>query len=144
MTTQAAAYFETTVSGVDFFLAAATFAGMPLSLTSTWIIDKIGLRWNILASSSLAFLGAFIKCIVTFPGIEQNIDKDVQYWSTILAQFLLGAGNPLAFAIPNKVTREWFRVEVRRVPNMKNIHKFKDNLLTDSTYFMKGFYATKH
>ena len=94
VTTQAAAYFETTVSGVDFFLAAATVAGMPLSLASTWIIDKIGLRWNILASSFLAILGAFIKCIVTFPGLEQNIDKDAQYWSTILAQFLLGAGNP--------------------------------------------------
>ena len=106
MTTQAAAYFETTVSGVDFFLAAATVAGMPLSLTSTWIIDKIGLRWNILASSFLAFLGAFIKCIVTFPGLEQNIDKDVQYWFTILAQLLLGAGNPLVFAIPNKVLQE--------------------------------------
>ena len=106
VTTQAAAYFDTTVSGVDFFLAAATVAGMPLSLTSTWIIEKIGLRWNIIASSFLAVLGAFIKCIVTFPGLEQNIDKDVQYWSTILAQFLLGAGNPLVFAIPNKVLQE--------------------------------------
>ena len=103
MTTQAAAYFETTVSGVDYFLAATTLAGMPMGLTSTWIIDKIGLRWTILTSSGLAFLGAFIKCIVTFPGLEQNIDKDAQYWCTILAQLLLGAGNPLAFSIPNKV-----------------------------------------
>ena len=103
VTTQAAAYFETTVSGVDYFLAAATIAGMPLGLTSTWIIDKIGLRWTILTSSGLAFVGAFIKCIITFPGLEQNIDKDTQYWLTISAQLLIGAGNPLAFSIPNKV-----------------------------------------
>ena len=78
-------------------------AGMPIGLMSTWIIDKVGLRWTLLTSSTLAFVGALIKCVVTFPGLEQNIDKDVQYWFTLAAQALIGAGNPLAFSIPNKV-----------------------------------------
>lgn len=42
---------------------------MPVSLVSTWVIDRIGLRWTILASTGLAFCGALMKCLVTFPGL---------------------------------------------------------------------------
>ena len=102
VTTQAAAYFETTVSGIDLFITAPNFIGMPISLMSTWIIDKIGLRQTILTSSSLVCAGAFIKCIVTFPGLDQNFDKNVQYWMTLCGQCLVVPGNVLAFCIPNK------------------------------------------
>ena len=84
------------------FITAPNFIGMPLSLLSTWIIDKIGLRRTILASSGLVCSGAFIKCLVTFPGLDQNFDKNVQYWLTLCGQFLVGPGNVLAFCIPNK------------------------------------------
>ena len=104
VTTQAAAYFNSTVSGIDLFITAPNFIGMPLSLMSTWIIDKMGLRKTILASSGLVCIGAFIKCIVTFPGLDQHFDKNIQYWSTLCGQFLVGPGNVLAFCIPNKAS----------------------------------------
>ena len=90
---------------MDLFVIASTVAGMPLGLLSTWIIDKIGLRWTILTSSALAFAGALVKCLVTFPGLEENIDSDVRYWVSIPAQFLVGAANPLCFSLPNKASK---------------------------------------
>ena len=42
---------------------------MPVSLVSTWVIDRIGLRWTILVSTGLAFCGALMKFLVTFPGL---------------------------------------------------------------------------
>ena len=107
MTTQAATYFDTTVSSIDLFIAAPNFVGMPLALMSTWIIDKIGLRRTILISSGLVCTGSFIKCIVTFPGLDQYFETEVQYWLTLFAQFLVCPGNVLAFCIPNKVTHEY-------------------------------------
>ena len=104
VTTQAAAYFNTTVSGIDLFITAPNFVGMPLSLMSTWIIDKIGLRRTILASSGLVCSGALVKGFVTIPGFNQNLDKNFQYWLTLCGQFLVGPGNVLAFCIPNKAS----------------------------------------
>ena len=42
---------------------------MPVSLVSTWVIDRIGLRWTIMVSTGLAFCGALMKFLVTFPGL---------------------------------------------------------------------------
>ena len=111
VTTQAAAYFNTTLSGIDLLITAPNLIGMPLSLMSTWIIDKIGLRKTILASSGLVCSGAFIKCLVTFPGLDQHFDQKVQYWMTLCGQFLVGPGNVLAFCIPNKAWHIYTRSE---------------------------------
>ena len=88
---------------MDLFVVVVTIAGMPVSLVSTWIIDRIGLRWTILCSTGLAFCGALMKCLVTLPGFEDGVDEGVQYWVTLVAQFLIGVACPLAFCLPNKV-----------------------------------------
>ena len=106
VSTLVAAYFDTSVSAVDLFVVVVTIAGMPVSLVSTWIIDRIGLRWTIVTSTGLAFSGALMKCLVTFPGLEEDVGKDVQYWVTFVAQFLIGVASPLAFCLPNKVCYE--------------------------------------
>ena len=98
-----ATYFDTTVSAVDLLVIVVNIAGLPISLVGTWVIDKIGLRWTILTSTSFAFSGALMKCLVTLPGLEENITKDIQYWVIFVAQFLLGVATPLAFCLPNKV-----------------------------------------
>ena len=103
MSTLVAAYFETSVSAIDLLVVVVTIAGMPVSLVSTWVIDRIGLRWTILSSTGLAFSGALMKCLVTFPGLEEDVGKGVQYWVTFVAQFLIGVASPLAFCLPNKV-----------------------------------------
>ena len=77
---------------------------------STFIIDQIGLRWTILTSSGLAFSGALMKCLVTFPGFEDGVDKGVQYWVTFVAQCLIGVASPLVFCLPNKVSTRYSKL----------------------------------
>ena len=35
--------------------------------------------------------------------IEDGVNEGVQYWVTLVAQFLIGVACPLAFCLPNKV-----------------------------------------
>ena len=118
VSTLVAAYFDTTVSAIDLLVVVVTLAGMPVSLISTWVIDRVGLRWTILSSTSLAFSGALMKCLVTFPGLEEEIDKGVQYWVTLVAQFLIGVASPLALCLPNKVYHEcqWMPLVPQKKP----------------------------
>ncbi len=44
----------------------------------------------------------------TFPTWNEDLDKDVQYGITLVAQTLVGLANPLAFSLPTKVSNDWF------------------------------------
>ena len=37
---------------------------------------------------------------------EDGVNEGVQYWVTLVAQFLIGVACPLAFCLPNKVCHQ--------------------------------------
>ncbi len=46
--------------------------------------------------------------VSTFPGLNDSMEKDLQYTLSLIAQILEGLANPLAFCLPTKVAVDWF------------------------------------
>lgn len=60
-------------------------------------------RFTVTFANVLTFLGGLIRCVSTFPGLEDSFNKDIQYWCAVAAQVLVGIANPLGFCLPTKV-----------------------------------------
>lgn len=54
----------------------------------------------------LTFSGGLIRCVSTFPGLEESFDPTTQYWCAVVAQILVGMANPMGFCLPTKVSND--------------------------------------
>lgn len=70
-------------------------------------------RFAIFMGTVLTFIGGLVRCISSFPGLGEHIDKEIQYWLCLLGQALVGMGNPMAVSVPTKISQHWFKESQR-------------------------------
>lgn len=57
-------------------------------------------------ATGMTFLGGLVRCVSTFPGLNDEIDPEVQYWLGVVAQAITGVGNPICASLPTKVRKQ--------------------------------------
>jgi hypothetical protein len=62
-------------------------------------------RWVVTIAAGFSFLGGLIRALSTFPGIGDLYDVETQYYLALVGQVLAGVANPLAFCLPNMVSK---------------------------------------
>ena len=98
-----ARYFQTSSENVDFFTTISFIIGIPFSLLSTYIVDKLGLKVAVLFGSAMTFIGGLVRCFSTLPPYSDTLDIGTQYWLAVAGQAITGIGNPIAVSLPTKV-----------------------------------------
>ncbi len=65
-------------------------------------------RKIVLLTGCLTLTGGLLRMLATLPGLNDQLDEDVQYLVSLVAQLVIGVANPLAFCLPTKVAVDWF------------------------------------
>ena len=64
-------------------------------------------RSGIYVGTVLTFLGGLVRGLSTMDFLASSIDKNVQFWLGFVGQTFTGMGNPMAVAVPTKVSISW-------------------------------------
>ena len=108
VTTATAEYFDVTTSKATWLTTISFLVGMPACLVSTYLIDRGGLKLSVWITSMLTVACGLIRFIVTLPGIRDSMSEDLQFIFCMVAQTLIGIGNPICVSMPTKVSQNWF------------------------------------
>jgi len=105
ITTQSADYYGRKLEEIDLLTTVSFLVGIPSCLCSTYLVNKKGLRITVMVATISTFIGGLLR-LITAVGLD--IDKDTQFWLVLVAQAFNGVGNPIAVALPTKVSQNWF------------------------------------
>lgn len=98
-TTKATIYYDVDNYVINALSVIFMLAFIVLSWPACYIIDKIGLRWAVLAASFGAALGSVIKCFSCYEG---------GIYLLIFSQILVSLSEQLIFSVPNRLASVWF------------------------------------
>ena len=81
-----AEYFDKDLNSVDLFGTVGLYVGIPFCLISTFIYDFYGFRTGMLFGTFVNFLGGLVRCLSTFP--QLNDPSHISLVSKITVQTL--------------------------------------------------------
>ena len=70
---------------------------LPMNFPSVFVIDKYGLRMGIIFGIVLSTIGLWVRCFV-----------NMNFYTLLVGQILMGIGQPFIFNAPALVTTNWF------------------------------------
>ena len=91
----AAAYYEVEVGAINFISGISFIIGIPVAIAGTYVVEKIGLKKFIHLTMWFVLVGSLFRLISSFPGLEEKIDKSIQYWLQVTGQIFIGIANPM-------------------------------------------------
>ena len=105
---QAAAYYDVSGEALDLIPTVSYAAGVPTCLIATYLIESRGLRTGVKIGAYLTGVGGLLCCLSTFPGLNQHISKEYQYWMAVIGQGITGVAFPFISGVPTKIYQHWF------------------------------------
>ena len=80
-----AEYFDKDLNSVDLFGTIGLYVGIPFCLISTFIYDFYGFRTGMLFGTFVNFLGGLVRCLSTFPKLNDPsnislVSTSLLYW----------------------------------------------------------------
>jgi len=105
---KAAAYYDVSGEALDLIPTVSYAAGVPTCLIATYLIESRGLRTGVKIGAYLTGVGGLLCCLSTFPGLNQHISKEYQYWMAVIGQGITGVACPFISGVPTKISQHWF------------------------------------
>ena len=69
----AAEYFHKDINAIDLLGTISLYVGIPCCIVATFVYDYIGFRGGLLIGASVNFIGGLIRCISTFPHLNDHM-----------------------------------------------------------------------
>ena len=111
---KSATFYDTTLDAINFLSLVFMITGIPCGVVATWLIDTIGLRFSVILSAWLNFLGAAVRVVSAIDGISESAMLPVVF----VGQTVAALAQPFVLFAPTKLSALWFHEDERAVSNM--------------------------
>lgn len=104
----ASEYFKKGINSIDLLGTISLYVGIPCCLIATFVYDYVGFKGGLLAGTLINFAGGLIRCLSTFPHLNNHMSLELQFVLSVFGQALAGVANCFAVSVPTMVSQNWF------------------------------------
>lgn len=110
---QSAQYLQVSLGDVNWLSLVFMAVAVPVSLGTTWMLDKLGLRITLILGAWLNMFGAMLR----FSGTPPGEGFTIRYSLVMFGQTVAAIAQPLIIFTPTKLAALWFPENQRATAN---------------------------
>ncbi|CAF3612492.1 unnamed protein product [Adineta steineri] len=106
-------YYKVSYDAINWLSLMYMIVSIPFTLPSTWLIDKLGVRYGMLIGTWMNAVGSIVRCFSILP-IFSNSGR---FTILMIGQFICALAQTFILFIPTKFSFVWFSEQQRSLAN---------------------------